>query len=59
MAAKWFLKLKRRLGFPIAPHDRAIIGEGSWGRTEAKAKGRATIKARVYRAATDTWEEVN
>lgn len=70
MAPKWFLRLKGRLGLPLtlpersqrgdslAPHEKAQLGEAPWGRQDAQAKGRATITMRVYRAATDTWEEV-
>ena len=52
---------------PIAPpaHELAATGAVPWGRQpgdpalNVRARGRATLKARVYRAATNTWEEVN
>lgn len=42
-------------GEPLAPHEAAERGLGEWGRV--RSKGKATISARVYRAATDTWED--
>lgn len=40
----------------LQPHEKAELGQGLWGR--ATAKGKVSIKARVYRASTDTWEDV-
>ena len=47
-----------------APHELAASGAGPWGRQagdpalNARARGSASLKARVYRAATDSWEDV-
>jgi len=55
---KW-LRFKRWLGFELKPHEKALLGDGAWGRQAASAKVKATVGVRVYRAATDTWEEVS
>lgn len=51
------LRLKQRLGFSLAPHEKAELGLGTWGRQEAKATPKASLKVRVWRAATQQWEE--
>lgn len=45
-------------------HEKAELGQGTWGRQPeasswmpTKTEPKATIKMRVYRAETDTWEE--
>jgi len=54
---KWLIKV----GVVKAkPHEKAELGLGQWGRqpaVEAKSKGKVSMSYRVYRAATDTWEE--
>ena len=57
MLSNWKLRLKRQLRMGLAPHEKALLGTGSWGRQEAKAVGQANMTFRVYRAATDSWEE--
>ncbi len=54
-----WLRLKRWLRLALQPHEKALLGDGTWGRQEAKAKMEANMKIRVYRVATDTWEEVD
>ena len=55
-------KLKRFLArwglYRMLPHEKAEIGLEPWGRQEARAEGQIRIKARIYRAATDQWEEI-
>ena len=52
--------------YKMKPHEKAALGLGNWGRQPgsepvgalpAKARPGATMTTRVYRAATDTWEE--
>ena len=65
----WLRRTLVKLGIvKMMPHEKAALGLGTWGRQpdskaglpniEAIAKPQATIKIRVYRAATNTWEEV-
>ena len=67
----WLRRTLVKLGIvKMLPHEKAALGLGTWGRQpdslssgnpfniEAKTEPQATIKMRVYRAETDTWEEV-
>ena len=49
------------------PHEKAELGQGTWGRQpdisnipdiSASARPKGTIKMRVYRAKTNTWEDI-
>lgn len=51
----------------LTPHEKAELGQGTWGRQDNPttgtviptiAKPKVSLKMRVYRAKTDTWEEV-
>lgn len=54
-------RFKRQIGISpkldLKPEEKAAVGKGTWGRQEVKARPKGTISARVYRAATDEWED--
>lgn len=52
----WWLRFLAKIGWPLALHEKATIGVGAWGRLRTEPK--ASIKLRVYRAGTDTWEDM-
>ncbi len=53
-----WLKIKQFLHLPLKLHEKAELGIGTWGRQDTKTKNKVTLKLRVYRAATNSWEDV-